>query len=547
MSRKSASDKYEERRCQLVNAEQRLSSGNSEGVFETLAAFPREYSQAMGHLGFHRLYKQLSTWPDTVCARAFMPEKDEFNWRKRQERPIETTDTGKSIKDSDLLVFFMPSETDWMPALEMLELSRITLENRNREHKWPILLAAGMSVTANPIPLSSFFDAFIIGETEPTLGPVLDIIKSLGSRRRPKAEILQGLSYLPGLYVPAVHGTEPRHSIMRQWASAESVGALTDTVSANSILPDMYVLEIARGCPYNCRFCMTGYLLLPYREQRAEDLEEKIKSFPEGNTVVYTSCIPEDHEELKDLMRMSNKAGLNARISSHMRETPELAEELPTIMDKETLLLTAETGSEKLRKIIGKYRTNSSYFNAVRKRPKSIKSVQINLQLGFPFETDEHRAENIKFVKKIKSITKLPLKVRIDQFIPRPWTAFQWSPMAGLRDVRQHLADLKTQLNKLGIEEIKGFDPRETHIQALLIRGDKRVGNALVKKLEGVGWNTAFEHAGIDMSSVFEPSNQETRLPWEFLNMGFGYTRLAREFLMAQAANEDNPEEEEEF
>lgn len=544
MSRKSASDKYEERRCELLDAERRLSSGNSEGVFETLVAFPREYSQAMGHLAFHRLYKQLSTWPDTMCARAFLPEKDEFNWRKRQNRPVETLDTGKSIKDSDLLVFLMPSETDWLSALEMMELSGITLQNSKREHKWPILLATGMSITANPIPMSGFFDAFIIGETEPTLGPVLDIIKSLGSRRRPKAEILQGLSYLPGLYVPAIHGTDPRHSIMRQWASSESVGALTDIISAHSVMPDTYILEIARGCPFNCRFCMSGYLLLPYREQRAEDLEEKIRKIPEGTTVVYTSCTPGSHDELKQLMKMAEKCKLNARISSHMRETPELAEELPTIMDADTLLLVPETGSESLRKILGKYRNNDSYLSMIKTMPPDTKAVQINLQLGFPFENDQDRLDNIEFVRKVKELTNLPVMVRVDQFIPRPWTAFQWSPMAGLREIRQQMTELREELEKIGVTEVKGFDPRDTHIQALLIRGDRRVGTALEKKLEGVGWNTAFDNAGIDMNSVFESRDQSKQLPWEFLNMGFGYTRLAREYQMAQAVEDERREKE---
>jgi radical SAM superfamily enzyme YgiQ (UPF0313 family) len=539
MSRKSAGDKYDERRCQILESERRLSSGNSVGVFETLVAFPREYSQAMGHLAFHRLYKQLSTWPDTVCARAFFPEKDEYNWRKRQHKPVEALDTGKNIKDSDLLVFLMPSETDWFPALQMMELSAITFRSRQREHKWPILLATGLSVTANPIPMSLFFDAFIIGETEPTLGPVLDIIKSLGSRRRPKSEILAGLAMLPGLYVPAIHGVNPQYSIMRQWASSESIGALTNTVSAQSTLSDTYILEIARGCPYNCRFCMAGYLLLPYREQRAEDLEHKINKIPEGTSLVYAACTPNSHDELNDLLEIAGKAKLKARLSSHMKESPELAEELPAIIDGETLVLVPETGSESLRKVIGKFRTNEFYYKMVRDMPESIKRVQICIQLGVPFENDNDRNAIVDFIKKIISLTEHPVSVRIDQFIPRPWTAFQWTPMAHLRDVREHLAVLKESFKEIGVEEVTGFDPRATLIHALLIRGNQSVGRALEIKLEGVGWNTAFDRAGLDMNSVFEEKDQNTKLPWEFLNMGFGYTRLAREYQMALAAEEE--------
>ena len=545
MSRKSAGDKYDERRCQLLDAERRLSTGNSVGIFETLVAFPREYAQAMGHLAFHRLYKQLSTWPDTVCARAFLPAKDEYNWRKRQQKPVEALDTGKSIKDSDLLVFLMPSEIDWFPALQMMELSEITFRNNRREHKWPILLATGLSVTANPIPMSGFFDAFIIGETEPTLGPALDIIKSLGSRRRPKSEILAGLAMLPGLYVPAVHGANPKYSIMRQWASSESIGAITNTISAHTILPNTYILEIARGCPFNCRFCMAGYLMLPYREQRAEDLENKINQIPSGTSLVYAACTPDSHDELNELMQIADRNNLEARTSSHMKESPELAEELPTILDAVTLVLVPETGSECLRKVIGKFRTNEFYFKRVREISPVIEKIQICVQLGIPFENGDDRIAIIDFVKTVMSLTELPVSVRIDQFIPRPWTAFQWTAMASLRDVREHLAQLKESLDQLGVQEISGFDPRSTHIHALLIRGNQAVGRALEIKLEGVGWNTAFDRAGLDMNSVFEEKDQSSKLPWEFLNMGFGYTRLAREYQMALAAeNERNTESE---
>ncbi|MCK5132995.1 MAG: hypothetical protein KAR40_12680 [Candidatus Sabulitectum sp.] len=545
MSRKSAGDKYDERRCQLLAAERRLSTGNSVGVFETLVAFPREYAQAMGHLAFHRLYKQLSTWPDTICARAFLPAKDEYNWRKRQKKPVEALDTGKSIKDSDLLVFLMPSEIDWFPALQMMELSGITFRNNRREHKWPILLATGLSVTANPIPLSGFFDAFIIGETEPTLGPALDIIKSLGSRRRPKSEILAGLAMLPGLYVPIIHGANPKYSIMRQWASSESIGALTNTISAHSILPNTYILEIARGCPFNCRFCMAGYLLLPYREQRAEDLENKINQIPSGTSLVYAACTPGSHDELNELMEIADRNNLEARASSHMKESPELAEELTTILDAETLVLVPETGSESLRKVIGKFRTNEFYLKRVREISPVIEKIQICVQLGIPFENDSDRTAIIDFVKTVMNLTELPVSVRIDQFIPRPWTAFQWTAMANLRDVREHLALLKDGLDQLGVKEISGFDPRATHIHALLIRGDQAVGRALEIKLEGVGWNTAFDRAGHDMNSVFEEKDQNTKLPWEFLNMGFGYTRLAREYQMALAAEDERNTETE--
>ena len=61
-----------------------------------------------------------------------------------------------------------------------------------------------------------------------------------------------------------------------------------------------------------------------------------------------------------------------------------------------------------------------------------------------------------------------------------------------------------------------------------------------------MGWNTAFDKAELDMNSVFKNQDQNEKLPWEFLNMGFGYTRLAREYQMALSAEEERNTEAEE-
>jgi len=94
-------------------------------------------------------------------------------------------------------------------------------------------------------------------------------------------------------------------------------------------------------------------------------------------------------------------------------------------------------------------------------------------------------------------------------------------------------------VSRLGISEIKGISPRDAHIYALLSRGDRKVAAALETKLTDVGWNTAFEKAGIDMNWVFEQIEVGSQFGWDFLNMGFGYTRLAREFQAAAALDEE--------
>lgn len=539
MSRKSALDRYDERRRALLSAERSLSLGNSRGVFETVFAFPRPYHQAMAHLAFHRIHRQLSTWSDTVCSRAFLPDRDEYNWRKRASEPAVTMDSGKSISDCDLLLFIFPGETDILPALEMLGLSGITLRASQRREKWPLIFACGLSVTANPMPLMPFFDAFLIGESEPILGPVLDTIKSMGRCAASKDTILQQVADLPGMFVPRVHGVSPRFGIMRQWASTESVGALTGTISARSVIPDTWIVEIARGCPFNCRFCMPGYLFLPYREQHLEELEETIRSIPRGERVVLTACTPSGHIQLDEITGFARDCGLTVHAGSHRRDAPEMVEEIPSTYDVETLLMAPETGSDSLRRVLGKGRTNQDYRNILANADPRVKRVRINFQIGLPFETDADREENVRFVEMVKNGTGLPVAVRMDPFIPRPWTAFQWSPMVTPARLRVYIDQFTKSLNRLGISEIHGISPRDAHIYALLARGDRRTAAALEAKLTGVGWNTAFEKAGIDINWVFEQIEVGSQFGWDFLNMGFGYTRLAREFQAAAALDEE--------
>jgi radical SAM superfamily enzyme YgiQ (UPF0313 family) len=539
MSKKSAGDRYDERRLALLETEKSLAQGNSRGLFETVILFPRPYEQAMAHLSFHRIHKQLSTWSDTVCSRAFYPDKDEYNWRRRSGTAPVTLDTGTSLDQCDLLLVLIPGESDYLPALEMMEMAGMTLRAAKRREKWPLVFATGLSVTANPMPLMPFFDAFLIGESEPILGPVLDTVKSMGRCAAAKEAILQQVAELPGMFVPRVHGLSPRFGIMRQWASTESVGALTGTISARSVIPETWIVEVARGCPYNCRFCMPGYLFLPYREQHLEEMEETIRSIPMNEKVIFTACTPSGHYQMDEIISFAGSLGLTCHASSHRREAPEMVEEIPSSYDVETLLFAPETGSDGLRKVLGKGIANRDYLEQLATADPRVKRIRINFQIGLPFETAEDREENVRFLQMILQNTKLPVSVRMDPFIPRPWTAFQWSPMLPPQKLRALTDHFIREAEKLGITEIVGFSPRDAHVYALLSRGDRKVAAALEARLTGVGWNTAFEKAGVDMNWVFQQIEVGSQFGWDFLNMGFGYTRLAREFQAAAALDEE--------
>jgi len=387
------------------------------------------------------------------------------------------------------------------------------------------------------MPLAHFIDAIVIGESEPTLGPLLDTIKSMGSQGVGKKRLLKQLATLPGIYVPSIHSSKsPKASIMRQWASVERLGARSVITTPSGVFGEMVMFEIARGCPFNCRFCLPGYAYLPYRECRMEDLTQILRSFPENARIGFVACSPDSHPSFREIIDLARAAGHEVSIGSQRAEHPSQLGEGK--FSGTTLTIAPETGADGLRKVIGKSLRNEAILNTVASASDSVSRIRMYFIYGFPFETDEDRAEISSLVAQVRACTKLPISVSINPFIPKPWTAFQWSPLASVNDLRKWRDEITKDMRAIPSVEVRFLGAREAHIQALLSRGDHRVGEALLNRLDGDGWPQAFQKAGIDMNWVFEPLQPGATFEWDFINMGFGHTRLAREYNLAQSTNQ---------
>jgi len=541
MSRRPASDKYESHRNELLSRETVHGPlSTSGGIFEIVLASPREYRVAMSSLGFQNFFRQLASWPETSCERAFFPDLEELHWRSRYGHPAVTLESGKSIRQSDLLAFTVTHEDEYIKVLQMMSLSGMELRTEKRTDKWPLVLVSGIPVTANPLPLSLFTDAFVIGETESSMGPVLDTIKSLGAQGAAKKKMLRRLAALPGIYVPSVHEVPSRsNTIMRQWAGADRMGSASCVTAPGFVHGDLIMAEISRGCPFNCKFCQAGYITLPYRECKLEDIEDTMSGLPAGSTIVLTGCSPRSHPELGDIMKAAERHRLEVVFESNKIDGVDRLEATWGEQDDRTFLLAPETGTDSLRKVIGKKITNERMMASLAKHTgESMKKIHVYFMIGLPFETDLDRQAIVDFVAAVRAVSPLPVTVSISPFVPKPWTAFQWSGMARPSDLRVWMDEIVLKLKKVRKVKVHCGDPREAHIQALLARGDQRVCTVLEERLAGAGWNTAFEKAGIDIRWVFEDLDPEKPFDWDFLNMGFGHTRLSREYQSSLSAHQ---------
>ncbi len=540
MSRRPASSKYDVARLKYIETEKLYGNLSTEGgIFEIVLASPKGYGPAMSSLRFQNFFRQLASWPETSCERAFYPPADEYHWRSRYGHPAVTLETGKSIRRSDLLAFSLSDESEYLKVLQMMELAGMELRSEKRTDKWPLVIVSGIPVTANPLPLSMFMDAFVIGETDSSIGPVLDTIKSMGAQGASKKKLLRRLATLPGIYVPSIHEIPGKvSSIMRQWAGSDGMGSTSCVTSPECVYGDLRMVEISRGCPFNCKFCQVGYVSLPYRECKLEDIEDIMTSLSEDGSIVLTACSPKSHPEIRSIINSAAKCKLEVKLSSHKTESSATMEDLAHDLKEYSIILAPETGSDSLRKIIGKKLTNERLLTSLERRlSKENRSVRIYFMIGMPFETDLDRAAIIEFVAAVRKLTDKPIQVVLKPFVPKPWMAFQWSAMARPDNLRKWIDTITTGLKKLKKIKVRSGDPREAHIQALLARGDRSICGVLEDKLTGMGWNTAFENAGIDMRWVFRELKPESSFGWDFLNMGFGHTRLSREYQASVSAH----------
>lgn len=146
-------------------------------------------------------------------------------------------------------------------------------ENRGEEH--PPVVIGGQSCY-NPFPILPFVDVAYVGEAEVSALEMTKILTGPGT----KAERLAKVAELPGCYVPSVHGYE--HEI--QAVYAEDAGLSIRTARDQNVnTRRLFRVEIARGCPHRCPFCVLGWRQ-PYRPMPTGEIIAAIEEYAKTGT-----------------------------------------------------------------------------------------------------------------------------------------------------------------------------------------------------------------------------------------------------------------------
>jgi radical SAM superfamily enzyme YgiQ (UPF0313 family) len=499
--------------------------------------YPNAYYLGMSNLGIHTIYKLLNDYDDVVGERVF--------WEKtntgRMLPPL-SLESRRPLADFAALAFSVSYELDYFNVIALLKSSGIPLYAADRDERHPLLIAGGSCITANPMPLSPFFDCLAIGEAEPILPDMLTVLREgiSGNRRG----LLEALASLPGVYLPAC---PPEKPVVRQWArDLDSFATTSVIITDDTELKDLYLIEAERGCRRGCRFCLVNGIFAPARFRSLDSLTAQAEAgLRYRKRIGLVGPAVTDHPDIVALL--ANLTRIGAQLSVSSLRIGSISGEMIDLLARgntRTITIAPETGSERLRRLINKNVSASEILEvADMVGGHRFKNLKLYFMIGLPSETDADTEAIIELALAIKSRmdkhgSGMRLNINIAPFVPKAGTPFQWLPMATLETLNRRLAVLRKSLPPRGII-IKAESPAWSRVQGMLSRGDTGVAKVLadMDRISLAGWRQVMAKNNLDADYYLNQKWDTSQgLPWDIIDTGSHCRRLAAE--MAKAMGE---------
>ncbi|PYN05460.1 MAG: hypothetical protein DME02_19750 [Candidatus Rokuibacteriota bacterium] len=548
----------------LLAAEQGTVYRDWGGRVSIALVYPNTYAVGMSNLGFQTIYRHLNALPDVVCERVFMPEPADLEEMRRTSTPPLSLESQRPLTDFQMIGFSVTYEGDYINVLRLLDLAKIPLRARDRRPHDPLVLMGGVCAFSNPEPIAPFMDFIVVGEGEELVG---ELMQAYRDGYRDRETFLDGLVRLEGVYVPERHhvaytadGTidearpdrgAPAIVVKRRLKQVDAFRTVAAVKTPNAEYGHMALLEVGKGCGRGCRFCLEGQVYRPVRHRSVAALRDTIADLAaqgEKRIGLVGACVS-DYPWIGELLKVVEDNGMELSISSLRADS--LTDDLVASLARgghRTLTMAPEAGTERLRRAIRKAITDEQLMAACDLvRARGIPNLKCYFMIGQPTETAEDVAaipdlagrmlERLRVLDPAgKPFGKLTLS--ISSFVPKPWTPFQWAPFDGVESLSAKLETIKRGVRTFSNTRVLHENPREAALQALLARGDRRVGDflELAARLEGEWRRALREWTGDADFYTTRARSVSERLPWDHFDVGVKKVGLVREWERALAA-----------
>lgn len=527
--------------------------------------FPDTYAIGMSHAGIKILYHLLNGMPGVNAQRAFLPDPENVPLFREFGMKLFSLETRNSLADFDLVAISLLSELNFTNVLLALDLAGLALLSSQRGPGDPFIAAGGIAA-ANPEPLRSFIDLFAFGDGEALFPDLVAVLERARRQKAGRAAVLEEFSRLPGVYVPSRHPLVQRGRFLVPDLDGRTVRKricpdldrsrpeAAEIVPICDVVFNRLNVEIARGCPQNCRFCQAKSYYAPFRVREASstlDFIQRALAATGYEMFSLASLSSGDYPGLSELLRRIPAAiqpDISFSVPSLRPST--LSEELLATLAmfrKTGITIVPEAGSERLRRAINKDVSDAEIFHALDIAWKhGWQKVKMYFMIGLPGETAAdveaiaHLLERILAAARERR-ARAVIHASFSSFVPKPHTPLQWAARAPLTELEEKIAFLRARLRRHKSLNLDFHSPGRSMVETILARGDARVGDLLLEAYRlgetYTAWDAHFHLSawqealaalrGADYLSEL-PLGED--LPWDFVELNFSQRRLQEEY-----------------
>lgn len=536
--------------------------------------FPDIYDLGLPNLGLTILYDEINRREDALAERAYAPWTDMENQMRSLGMPLYSLESKHPLKEFDILAFTLPYESLYTNVLNILDLAGLPVLAEERNERHPLVIAGGHAAF-NPEPMSPFIDAFAIGEGEEIIHEIIEVYQAWKQSGQSRESLWRSLASIPGMYVPRLYEVEyhldgkVKHIIPRVKEAplpvVKRVVAQLPPPVTRFIVPSIDIvhnripIEIMRGCTRGCRFCHAGMVTRPVRERPVEEILQAIETALEATgyeEVGLLSLASSDYTHIQKLVEAVTQRFGDQKITVSLPSlriesfSVELMKGLKSLKPSGGFTLAPEAASERMRRVINKFIPHEQILETAREIfAHGWTTIKLYFMIGHPEETLEDVQAIIDLCHAVlregRKICGGRAKVHagVSTFIPKPHTPFQWVSVDTMEQIQAKQALLQQGLRGQGFK-LNWVDPKVTLHEAWLSRGDRRIGQVILRAWQlGAKFDAWQEHFNFDLwlqafaECHLDPAFYSHRkrdldevLPWSHISIAVRPSYLKQEY-----------------